>query len=98
VIASPDGKWIVTSNLGNGSLTVIDAATRKVVREIPVSDGDSARQVTILFSANGRRLYAAETATDKVAEIDFATGAVLRRLDAGKNGDGLAIASPWVSR
>jgi YVTN family beta-propeller protein len=98
VIASPDGKWIVTSNLGTGSLTMIDAQTRKVVREIPVSTGDAARQVTILFSADGRRVYAAETGTDKVAEIDFATGVVLRRLGAGKNGDGLAIAPPAAGR
>ena len=26
VAASPDGRWIVTSNLGGGSLTIIDAA------------------------------------------------------------------------
>jgi YVTN family beta-propeller protein len=92
VIASPDGKWIVTSNLGNGSLTVIDAETRKAVREIQVSSGDAARQVTILFSADGRRVYAAETAADQVAEIDFASGSVLRRIHTGRNGDGLAIA------
>jgi YVTN family beta-propeller protein len=92
VVASPDGKWVVTSNLGSGSLTVIDAAGRKAVREITVSGSREAGQVTILFSADGRRLYAAETGTDQVAEVDFAGGTVLRRLQAGKNGDGLAIA------
>ena len=38
------------------------------------------------------RLYAAETGRDQVAEVDFASGAVLRRFAVGKNGDGLAIA------
>ncbi len=37
VLTSPDDRWVVTSNFGAGTLTVIDAATRKVVREIPVS-------------------------------------------------------------
>ena len=91
VAASPDGKWIVTSNLGSGSLTVIDAATRQKVREIAVSGKQEAGQVTILFASDGK-LYAAETGTDTVAEIDLASGKVLRRLPAGKNGDGLAVA------
>lgn len=45
-----------------------------------------------LRSADGKRLYAAETGDNKVAEIDLASGTVLRRLPAGKQGDGLAIA------
>jgi DNA-binding beta-propeller fold protein YncE len=92
VAASPDGKWIVTSNLGTGSLTVIDSATRRKVRDIAVSGKQEAGQVTILFAPDGK-LYAAETGTNTVAEIDLASGQVLRRLPAGKNGDGLAIAA-----
>jgi YVTN family beta-propeller protein len=92
VAVSPDGRWVVTSNLGAGSLTVIDAATRAAVREIPVGGSEEAQQVTILFSADGQRLYAAETGRNQVAEVDFASGKVLRRLPAGTAGDGLAIA------
>lgn len=93
VAVSPDGRWIVTSNLGDGSLTVIDGVTRRAVREIPVSGSREAGQVTILFSSDGRLVYAAETGRDEVAEVEFETGKVLRRLKGGKNGDGLAIAS-----
>ena len=46
----------------------------------------------MLFSPDSKRLYAAETGHDKVAEIDVATAKVLRRIAAGKQGDGLAIA------
>lgn len=92
VAASPDGKWIVTSNLGGGSLTVIDAETRRHVRDVTLSGRQEAGQVTILFSADGKRLYAAETGDNVVAEVELASGRVLRRLPAGKNGDGLAIA------
>ncbi len=90
VAASPDGRWIVTSNVGAGTLTIIDAKTRAKVRDITVSGDGTAGQVTILFGPNGR-LYTAETGRDEVAEIDLASGRVLRRLKAGKNGDGLAI-------
>jgi len=90
--ASPDGRWIVASNLGCGCLTVIDARRRARVREVAVSGAREAGQVTILFSADGRRLYAAETGRNQIAEIDLAGGRVLRRLAAGAQGDGLAIA------
>ena len=90
VATSPDGKWIVTSNLGSGSLTIIDAATKKKLRDVPVSGSEEAGQVTILFAPGGL-LYAAETGRNEVAEVDLASGKVLRRLKAGKNGDGLAI-------
>ncbi|WP_129794282.1 cytochrome D1 domain-containing protein [Sphingosinicella sp. CPCC 101087] len=92
VAASPDGRWIVTSNMGAGSLTVIDARTRAPVRDIEVSGEREAGQVTILFSADGKRIYAAETGRNQVAEVDLASGRVLRRLPAGAQGDGLAIA------
>lgn len=92
VAASPDGRWIVTSNMGDGSLTIIDARSLTRVREVAVSGAREAGQVTILFSADGRRLYAAETGRDRVAEIDIESGRVLRRLAAGAQGDGLAIA------
>ena len=92
VAISPNGKWVVTSNFVDGTLTVIDATARKPVRTIPVSGQESAAQVTILFSDDGRRLYVAETGRNQVAEIDFASGRVLRRLPAGAQGDGLALA------
>ncbi len=92
VAVTPDGRWVVTSNAGAGTLTVIDARTRKVARTINVSGEREAVQVTILFSADGKRLYAAETGRNQVAEVDLASGQVLRRLPAGTQGDGLAIA------
>ncbi|MBO9698379.1 MAG: beta-propeller fold lactonase family protein [Sphingopyxis sp.] len=92
VLASPDGKLVATSNIASGTISLFDAETRAPVRTIKVS-GDAAKgQVTLLFSADSKRLYAAETGHDRVAEIDIASGQVLRRIAAGRNGDGLAIA------
>lgn len=96
VAASPDGRWIVTSNLAAGGLTIIDALTRKHVRDFAISGEAAAGQVTIMFSPDGNRLYAAETGRNEVAEVELAKGKVLRRLPAGKNGDGLAIAH-WAN-
>jgi DNA-binding beta-propeller fold protein YncE len=90
----PQGDVAVTSNLADGSLSVIDLASGTVLRTIAVSSAAEAEQrmqVTILWSGDGRRIYAAETGTDTVAEVDYATGTVLRRLATGEGGDGLAI-------
>ncbi|MEL1250530.1 YncE family protein [Aurantiacibacter gilvus] len=87
----PSGDWVVSSNFGSGDLSVIDTATDEVVRTIPVSGSRDAVQVTLVFSEDGARLYAAETANDTIAEVDFASGEVLRRIPTGPGGDGLAV-------
>lgn len=91
IIVSPDGRKMVTSNLLDGSITVIDVTSRKVDRTIKVSGSRNSQQVTLLFSEDGLKLYAAETGKNTVAEIDFKSGEVLRRFNAGRQGDGLAI-------
>lgn len=92
VLASPDGKLVATSNIASGTISLFDAETRAPLKTIKVSGEQAKGQVTLLFSRDSKRIYAAETGHDKVAEIDVANGAVLRRIAAGKNGDGLAIA------
>lgn len=92
VAASPDGRWIITSNHGCGCLSIIDARSRTLAREVPVAGSEASRQVTILLSRDGRLLYAAETGRNQVAEVELASGRVTRRLPAGAQGDGLAIA------
>ncbi|WP_128892844.1 beta-propeller fold lactonase family protein [Erythrobacter sp. HKB08] len=90
----PQGDVAVTSDLQDGSLTVIDLAKAESVRTIAVSSPEEAEerfQVTILWSDDGKRVYVAETASDTIAEVDYETGKVLRRLQAGDGGDGLAI-------
>ncbi|GHA98437.1 hypothetical protein GCM10009069_21650 [Algimonas arctica] len=88
---SPDGRYAVTSNLLDGSLSVIDVETRRMLRTILVSGGSSAAQVTILFSDDGEHIYVAETGVNTVADVEFKSGVVVRRLPAGRQGDGLAI-------
>lgn len=90
----PEGDVAVTSDLLDGSLSVIDLATNEVTRTIAVSSEAEAQdrfQVTILWSDDGERIYVAETASDTIAEVDYEKGEVLRRIKVGEGGDGLAI-------
>ena len=94
IAVRPQGDVAITSDLQDGSLSVIDTASAKVIRTITVSgpaDAEARFQVTILWSADGKRIYVAETASDTVAEVDYAGGTVLRRLKVGEGGDGMAI-------
>lgn len=91
IAVRPQGDVAVTSDLEDGALSVIDTATGRVLRTIPVSGSREPFQVTILWSPDGSRIYVAETAIDTVAEVDYASGRVLRRLKTGAGGDGLAI-------
>ncbi|MEO9601122.1 YncE family protein [Parasphingorhabdus sp.] len=93
VAISPDGKTAITSNLGDGALGLFNVATRKPVGDIQVSGNADSRQVTILFSPNGEKLYVAETGPDTIAEVDLEARKVLRRFKAGADGDGLGIIS-----
>jgi YVTN family beta-propeller protein len=92
IAISPDGRSAITSNMASGTLNMFDAVTRKPVRTIRVSGERTAMQVTLSFSRDGKRLYIAETGRDTVAEVELSTGMVLRRIAAGRNGDGLGIA------
>ena len=92
VAISPDGRTAVTSNMASGTLNLFDVASRKPLRTISVSGDRTAMQVTLAFSRDGQRLFVAETARSTIAEVDLASGRVLRRIQAGKNGDGLGLA------
>ena len=91
---SPDGTKAVTSNLADGTLSIIDIKSRKLERTIKVSGSGQTAQVTVMFSADGKLLYVAETGMNKIAEIDFASGKLLGRLSGSSQGDGLAIVTP----
>ena len=77
-----------------GHQSVIDLARAEAIRSIPVAGPEGAQermQVTVIWSQDGERIYVAETGDDTIAEVDYASGRVLRRLEAGDGGDGLAI-------
>ncbi|MDP4539607.1 beta-propeller fold lactonase family protein [Qipengyuania sp. DY56-A-20] len=90
----PQGDVAVTSDLADGGLTVIDLARAEAIRSIPVAGPEGAQermQVTVIWSQDGERIYVAETGDDTIAEVDYASGRVRRRLEAGDGGDGLAV-------
>jgi len=91
---TPDGKRVLISALGahagDTSLVVIDAATRKEVKQFSLGGGAAG----ILIAPDGSRAYVAVSTADKVAVVDLKTLEVTGQISAGKQPDGLA----WTVR
>jgi YVTN family beta-propeller protein len=90
---TPDGKRVLVAGQAgaNGAaLTVIDAATRGIVKRIAVGRGAAG----IVMQPDGARAFVACSPDNNVAVIDLATLEVVGRIDAGGNPDGVA----WATR
>lgn len=87
---TPDGKLALVSTLRGADLTILDAATRTEVKRIPLGRGAAGIQM----QPDGTRAYVACTPDDYVAVIDLKTLAVVGKIDAGKQPDGMA----WLAK
>ena len=85
---TPDGKLAFISDLSGTDLIVLDVASRKEVKRIPLGGGAAGLQV----DPQGTRVFVATGSQNAVQVIDIATLAVVGKIDAGRNPDGMA----WV--
>ncbi|MDE3162108.1 MAG: YncE family protein [Acidobacteriota bacterium] len=83
-----DGKLALVSLLGSPDLVILDAATQKVIKRLPIGHGAAG----ILIDPGGARAYVSCGPDNYVAVIDLKTLAVAGHIDAGGNPDGLAWA------
>ncbi len=87
---TPDGKLVFISSLRGPDVTIIESATRKTVKRIPVGHGGAG----IFMQPDGSRAFVACTPDSYVTIIDLNSLEVVGHIDAGKNPDGLA----WATR
>jgi len=85
---TPDGKLAFISTLGGPDLTMIDAATRSVVKRVKIGRGAAGIQM----QPDGSRAYVACSPDDYVVVIDLKSLEVTGHIQAGKQPDGLAWA------
>jgi YVTN family beta-propeller protein len=101
----PGGKRALVSCAKTGDVAVLDVATRKEIRRVSMDReavpgstdrifstrfGKSPVPVGILVAPDGRHAYVASTNADVVSVIDLEKLAVVDRITAGKEPDGLA--------
>ena len=102
---TPDGKKALVSCARSGDVAVLDAGSRKEIQRISIDreavSGSEARlfsdrfgkspvPVGLLIAPDGKRAWVASTNADVVSVIDLDRLAVVGRLTAGKEPDGLA--------
>ena len=84
---TPDGKLVFISSLGSDILTVYDAKTRKLFKQIDIGGAAG-----ILMQPDGTHAYIACTRKNYIAVIDLKTLMVTNKIDVGGEPDGLAWA------
>lgn len=86
---SRDAKVLYVSNRGEGSITVIDFATRQIVKKWTLPGGGSPDMGGV--SADGKVLWLAGRYHHEVYAISTADGALLARIKVGKGPHGLCV-------
>jgi YVTN family beta-propeller protein len=85
---TPDGKRVLVSTLGGPDLVVLETATRRVAKRIPIGHGAAG----IVIEPNGSRAFVACTPDNYVAVIDLHSFAVTGHIQADGEPDGMAWA------
>jgi YVTN family beta-propeller protein len=88
-LASPAeaAPFAYVANNGDGTVSVIDTATRKLVATIPVGRGGDGVAVT----PDGKRAYVANSGSNTVSVIDAASNKVVGTVQVGNDPHGVAV-------
>ncbi len=93
---TPDGKLALVSDLTSGEIVVVDVASRKAIKRLPVGKGVAG----VLIAPDGSRAYAAATNDNWVTVIDVKSLTVIGKIETGigPDGDGLDPRAPLKVR
>jgi YVTN family beta-propeller protein len=84
---SPDGKFLLAANRDNDSVTVIDVAARKALREVPVGHHPEG----VSWVGSGPLALVTLHGDDQVVFLDTAAGKVLHRLKVENEPYGVVV-------
>jgi len=85
---SPDGKEVWAANSGDGTVSIIDTAAKKVTATIPVETKHSNR---VKFSNDGKLVLISDLGTGNLVVVDTQTRKVLKQLPLGGSVEGILM-------
>ena len=85
---SPDGKELWTAHMGDGRISVIDVASKKVVATI---DAGARAPNRLKFTPDGKRALVSEIGGGGLVVLDTATRSVTKRVALGHGASGILI-------
>jgi YVTN family beta-propeller protein len=86
---SPDGKEVWTAQGGDGKVSVIDVAAKKVMQTIDVATTRSNR---LKFTLDGHRVLITDARGNQVVVVDAASRKEIKRLNLGRGPEGILMA------
>jgi YVTN family beta-propeller protein len=91
---TPDGKELWAANSGDGTVSIIDIATKKVTQTFPVG---SKRSNRLKFTPDGKRALISDLTSGELIVVDVATKKDIKHLSVGRGVAGILV-SPDGSR
>lgn len=85
---SPDGKEVWTATWGDGGVSIIDVAAKKVVQTLNIHAQRSNR---LKFTPDGKYVLVSDLGGSEVVVLDGATRKEIKRLKPGKNPTGILM-------
>jgi YVTN family beta-propeller protein len=85
---SPDGKSLWAADSGDGHVTIIDIASKKVTGTINVQTRHSNR---LKFTPDGKRVLISDLGSGELVVMDVATRRVIKRMKLGHTAEGILI-------
>ena len=85
---SPDGREFWAANSGDGSISIIDIATEKVVETLNVQTGRSNR---LKFSPDGKLVLVTDLGNSALLVLDRASRKEAKRLNLGRQPEGILM-------
>jgi YVTN family beta-propeller protein len=85
---SPDGKEIWVANAQDGTISIIDAASKKVIDTLAANVGSANR---LKFTPDGRRVFVSGLRMESVAVLDAATRKEIKRIAVGHGAAGIIM-------
>jgi len=90
---SPDGKEVWTANIADGTVSIIDAATKKVKETLPLG---LTHPIRLKFTLDGKRVIICDDAGNAVVMVDAVTRREMKRMSPGRSPEGMMIAPDGV--
>ena len=86
---SPDGKQLWAANSADGSVSIIDIASKKVVETIPVQTKHSNR---LKFTRDGKLALISDPEANEVIVLDVASRKITKKIPVGNSPEGILVA------
>lgn len=85
---SPDGREVWAANSGDGTVSIIDSASKKVIDTLDVKTKHSNR---LKFTPDGKMVLISDAGSDELVMVDVATRKEQKRIKVGRGPEGILV-------